>query len=134
MHRSFTRSRVPVDGIPDPHYHNPYPRIQRDLRPEEELWKAGQFGGLKREAPFFEAAFNSRLAEKMVQAGYGIRRTDRDFELSSVSRELVEKSSKRTQLIEQLAREKYAMLAAFGRPSERLRITRSHPDHLYLLE
>jgi conjugative relaxase-like TrwC/TraI family protein len=124
----------PVDGIPDPHYHIHTYVFNATFDPKEERWKAGQFGGLKREAPFFEAAFNSRLAEKLVQAGYSIRRTDRDFELSSVSRELVEKSSKRTQLLEQLAREKYAMLAAFGRPSERLRIARSHPDHLYLLE
>ena len=102
----------PMDGIPDPHYHIHAYVFNGTSDAVEERWKAGQFGGLKREAPFFEAAFNSRLAENLVQAGYGIRRTDRDFELSSVSRQLIEKFSKRTQLIEQLARERYTMLEA----------------------
>jgi hypothetical protein len=44
---------------------------------------------LKADAPFFEAAFNARLADKLIAAGYGIRRTERDFELASVSRELI---------------------------------------------
>jgi acyl-coenzyme A synthetase/AMP-(fatty) acid ligase len=48
---------------------------------------------------------NARLAGKLLQSGYGIRRTDRDFELASVSRELIEKFSKRTRAIEQLARD-----------------------------
>jgi hypothetical protein len=37
----------------------------------------------------------------LVESGYAIRRTDRDFELASVSRELIEKFSKRTKMIEQ---------------------------------
>jgi len=41
---------------------------------------------LKADAPFFEAAFNARLGEKLLAGGYGIRRTERDFELASVSR------------------------------------------------
>jgi hypothetical protein len=36
--------------------------------------------------PFYEAAFNARLANKLIESGYGIRRTDRDFELATVSR------------------------------------------------
>jgi hypothetical protein len=44
-----------------------------------------------------------------------IRRTDRDFEFASVSRELIEKFSKRTRLIEQLARERYTVLEAEAR-------------------
>jgi hypothetical protein len=43
---------------------------------------------LKADAPFYEAAFNARLADKLLKGGYGIRRTDRDFELASVSREI----------------------------------------------
>ncbi|MBV8278394.1 MAG: relaxase domain-containing protein [Verrucomicrobia bacterium] len=50
-----------------------------------------------------------------MKAGYGIRRTDRDFELASVSREVIEKFSKRTKIIEQLAREKYTVLEAQAR-------------------
>ena len=40
----------------------------------EERWKAGQFINLKADAPFFEAAFNARLVDKLLANGYGIRR------------------------------------------------------------
>ena len=70
---------------------------------------------IKADAPFYEAAFNARLASKLVESGYAIRRTDRDFELASVSRELIEKFSKRTKMIEQIAREKYAVIEARAR-------------------
>ena len=56
-----------------------------------------------------------RLATKLVEAGYGIRRTDRHFELASVGQELVEKFSKRTQLIEDFAKKNHVMLTAKAR-------------------
>ncbi len=83
--------------------------------PVEGVWKAGQFVNAKRNAAFYEAAFNARLATKLVEAGYGIRRTDRNFELASVGRELIEKFSKRTQLIEDFAKKHHAMLTAKAR-------------------
>jgi hypothetical protein len=83
--------------------------------PLEERWKAGQFMNLKADAPFFEAAFNARLADKLTAEGYGIRRTERDFELASVFRELIEKFSKRTLEIERLCKEKYTVLEARAR-------------------
>ena len=52
---------------------------------EEQRWKAGQFMNIKADAPFYEAAFNARLASKLIESGYAIRRTDRDFELASVT-------------------------------------------------
>lgn len=70
---------------------------------------------LKADAPFFEAAFNARLADKLLASGYGIRRTERDFELASVSRELIEKFSKRTLEIDRLCKEKYTILEARAR-------------------
>ena len=51
---------------------------------QENRWKA--------DSPFYEAAFNARLASKLIESGYPIRRTDRDFELASVSRELIKVS------------------------------------------
>jgi conjugative relaxase-like TrwC/TraI family protein len=92
----------PIDGIPDPHYHIHAYVFNATFDPEEERWKAGEFGNIKRDAPFYEAAFHARLAEKLLENGFAIRRTDRDFEFASVSRELIEKFSKRTRLIEQL--------------------------------
>jgi hypothetical protein len=74
-----------------------------------------QFMNLKADAPFYEAAFNARLASKLLAPGYGIRRTDRDFELESVSRELIEKFSKRTRKIEELAIKEQTILGAKAR-------------------
>ena len=54
-----------------------------------------------------------KLRTKTFEAsGYGIRRTDSHFEFACVSRELVEKFSKRTRQNEQLARNKYTVLEA----------------------
>jgi conjugative relaxase-like TrwC/TraI family protein len=116
IYASFVHTETrPIDGIPDPHYHIHAFTFNATYDLEEERWKAGEFGNIKRDAPFYEAAFHARLAEKLLENGFGIRRTDRDFEFASVSRELVEKFSKRTRLIEQLAREKYTVLEAEAR-------------------
>lgn len=105
----------PIDGIPDPHYHIHAFAFNATYDEVEQRWKAGQFGNIKRNAPFYEAAFHARLAEKLLTNGYGIRRTERDFELASVSRELIEKFSRRTKEIERLAREKYTVIEAKAR-------------------
>ena len=34
---------------------------------EEQRWKAGQFMNIKADAPFYEAAFNTRLASKLIE-------------------------------------------------------------------
>jgi TrwC relaxase len=64
---------------------------------------------------FYEAHFHHLLATKLESSGYGIRRTEHHFELSSVTRELVEKFSRRTKLIEDRARERYTVLEAQAR-------------------
>jgi conjugative relaxase-like TrwC/TraI family protein len=116
IYASFVHAETrPIDGIPDPHYHIHAFTFNATFDPEEERWKAGEFGNIKRDAPFYEAAFHARLAEKLLGNGFAIRRTDRDFEFASVSRELIEKFSKRTRLIEQLARERYTVLEAEAR-------------------
>jgi hypothetical protein len=105
----------PIDGILDPHYHIHCYVFNATFDPVEERWKAGQFMNLKADAPFFEAAFNARLADELLTEGYGIRRAERDFELASVSRKLIEKFSKRTLEIERLCKEKYTVLEAHAR-------------------
>jgi conjugative relaxase-like TrwC/TraI family protein len=116
IYSAFTHTVTrPVGGIPDPHWHIHAFVFNATYDEVEERWKAGQFGNIKRDAPFYEAAFNARLAKSLVQAGYGIRRTERNFELASVSRELIEKFSRRTLEIERLAQEKYPVLEAKAR-------------------
>ena len=70
---------------------------------------------MKADASFYEAAFNARLASELLAAGYGIRRTDRDFELASVSRELIDKFSKRTRIIEEPPIKQQTILEAKAR-------------------
>jgi conjugative relaxase-like TrwC/TraI family protein len=116
LYAAFTHTVTrPVDGIPDPHYHIHAFVFNATFDEVEQRWKAGQFGNVKRDAPFYEAAFNARLAKTLLEAGYGIRRTERSFELASVSRELIDKFSRRAREIERLAREKYRVLEAKAR-------------------
>src|ERR1700756_1530706 len=80
IYSAFTHTVTrPVGGIPDPHYHIHAFVFNATFDQVEGVWKAGQFVNAKRNAAFYEAAFNARLATKLVEAGYGIRRTDRHF-------------------------------------------------------
>jgi conjugative relaxase-like TrwC/TraI family protein len=116
IYASFVhRETRPIDGFPDPHYHIHAFTFNATFDSEENRWKAAQFGNIKADAPFYEASFNARLAQKLISAGYGIRRTERDFELASVTRELIDKFSKRTKQIEQIAKQKYAVIYARAR-------------------
>ena len=105
----------PVDGIPDPHYHIHVFAMNATFDEVEREWKALEVGNTVGDRTFYEAHFHHLLAAKLEGAGYGIRRTDCHFELASVSRELVEKFSRRTKLIEERARDKYKVLEAQAR-------------------
>ena len=105
----------PVDGIPDPHYHIHVFAMNATFDEVEKEWKALEVGNTVGDRTFYEAHFHHLLAAKLEASGYGIRRTEHHFELSSVSRELVEKFSRRTKLIEQRARDKYTVLEAQAR-------------------
>jgi conjugative relaxase-like TrwC/TraI family protein len=95
----------PVDGMPDPHLHAHcfVPNVTYD--DVEQRWKAGQFGDLKRDAPFYEAVFHARLAKQLRELGYPIDRTSKGWELEGVPLSAVEKFSRRSAEIEQLAKE-----------------------------
>jgi conjugative relaxase-like TrwC/TraI family protein len=105
----------PVDGIPDPHYHVHVFAMNATFDEVEKEWKALEVGNTVGDRTFYEAHFNHLVAAKLEGAGYGIRRTEHHFELASVSRELVEKFSRRTRQIEQMARDKYTVLESQAR-------------------
>jgi conjugative relaxase-like TrwC/TraI family protein len=109
------RETRPVDGIPDPHYHIHVFAMNATFDEVEKEWKALEVGNTVGDRVFYEAHFHHLLASKLEASRYGIRRTESHFELASVSRELVEKFSKRTRRIEQLARDKYRVLEARAR-------------------
>lgn len=100
-----TTSR-PVGGVPDPQLHAHCFVFNTTWDPEEERWKAGQFRELKRDAPYFQAAFRVRLANQLQDIGFGVERKRDDFEISGVAPDVLKRFSRRTALIEKLAEEK----------------------------
>lgn len=93
----------PVDGVPDPHLHAHCFVFNTTWDPQESRWKAGQFAGIKRDAPYFEAVFHSRLAHQLEQLGISTERTKSGWEIAGIAPELIGKFSRRTSLIEQEA-------------------------------
>ncbi len=96
----------PVSGIPDPHLHAHCFVMNVTHDGVEDRWKAVKFRNLKAEAPYFEAVFHSRLAARMVELGYGVERNRLGWDIAGISREVIEKFSRRTAEIERMAQEK----------------------------
>jgi conjugative relaxase-like TrwC/TraI family protein len=95
----------PVEGRPDPHLHAHCYAFNATYDPVEEKWKAGQFGDIKRDAEYYEAAFHARLAKKVGNLGYAVGRSGDWWEIKGLSRETLEKFSQRTEKIEAAAKE-----------------------------
>ena len=100
-----TTSR-PVDGLPDPQLHAHVFVFNTTWDEEEERWKAGQFRELKRDAPYFQAAFRVRLANRLQDQGFGVERKRDDFEIAGIPADVLKRFSRRTALIEKVAEEK----------------------------
>ena len=100
-----TTSR-PVDGLPDPQLHAHVFVFNSTFDDEEKRWKAGQFRELKRDAPYFQAGFRVRLANKLQDIGFGVERKRDDFEIAGIKPDVLKRFSRRTTLIEKLAEEK----------------------------
>ncbi len=95
----------PVNGVPDPHLHGHCFVFNSTWDETEGRWKAGQFAGIKRDAPFFEAVFHSRLARRLEELGLPVERTRRGWELEGLSPATLKKFSRRTAVIEAKAKE-----------------------------
>ena len=95
----------PVDNIPDPHLHAHCFVFNATFDEAEDKWKAVQFGQVKQDAPYYEAVFHSSLAERLNGLGYEIEKTKNGFEISGISRETIDKFSRRTEEIENVAKE-----------------------------
>jgi conjugative relaxase-like TrwC/TraI family protein len=86
----------PVDGIPDPHLHAHCFVFNQTYDAVEGAWKAGQFRDQKRDAPYFEAVFHSRLSRALTDLGLPIERTRSGWEIAGLSRGTLEKFSRRS--------------------------------------
>ncbi|MGL5095332.1 MAG: MobF family relaxase [Planctomycetia bacterium] len=96
----------PVDGVPDPQLHMHCFTFNATFDDAEERWKAAQFREAKRDAPYYQAAFEARLARGLADEGVAVERREDGWELAGVSRAIVEKYSRRTALIEEWAAER----------------------------
>ena len=67
----------PVGGVPDPHLHIHAVAISTTWDAVEGRRKAAQFGDIKRDAPYYQAVVDARLAGKLTDLGYQVRRSSR---------------------------------------------------------
>lgn len=93
------RTTRPVDGVPDPQLHCHAVAFNATFDPAEDRWKAGEFEHLVRDKGYYQAAFHSRLAEKLAGLGYGIERDGNSFTLSGIDRATSDIFSRRAQII-----------------------------------
>src|SRR5579872_562006 len=100
-----TTSR-PVDGLPDPQLHAHVFVFNTTWDDKEHRWKAGQFRELKRDAPYFQAAFRVRLANRLQDLGFGVERKRDDFEIGGIPADVLKRFSRRTTLIEKVAEQR----------------------------
>lgn len=101
---SFThRTSRPVDGIPDPHLHRHCFVLNTTWNEAAGRFQAGEFGPIKQAAPYYEAAFDSRMAHKMRELGYPVERRGLSWEVEGMEDDLLQKFSRRTSQIEETA-------------------------------
>ncbi|MEM9167050.1 MAG: MobF family relaxase [Planctomycetota bacterium] len=93
----------PVDGVPDPHLHQHCVVFNQTWDSVESRWKAIDVGDIKRDAPYFQAAYHARLAENLRGLGYRIERSHDGWEIAGVPRSVLENFSRRTDEIERAA-------------------------------
>ncbi|GAB1260741.1 MobF family relaxase [Aurantivibrio plasticivorans] len=95
----------PVESMaPDPNLHCHAYCLNATYDQEEQKWKAGQFGQIKTDAPYYEALFHSRLAKRLNDLGLNTKRVGKFWEIADIERSTIEKFSNRTEEIEAYAK------------------------------
>lgn len=92
-------------GLPEMHMHAHVYCFNATYDFQEKQWKAGQFGNIKRDAPYYEAAFHSRLAGHLA-AFYRIERHAKGWGIAGMPQTVIDKFSSRTREIEAEAKAK----------------------------
>jgi conjugative relaxase-like TrwC/TraI family protein len=91
------------DQRPDPSLHDHVFVMNLTYDPVEKKFKAAEVAMIKHDAPFYEAVYHNRLAGNLKSIGYGVERKGKGFEIAGVSRELIEKYSRRSKYIDEVA-------------------------------
>jgi len=82
-------------ALPDPQLHAHVFAFNTTWDEEERRWKAGQFRELKRDAPYFQAAFRVRLANRLQDMSFGVARKRDDFEIAGIPPDILKRFSQR---------------------------------------
>lgn len=101
--KSFQEDQKSI--LPMPHLHMHCVVMNATYDHTEKRIKALTVKDLKRDAPYWQARFHSRLASNLQGLGYGIQHTQKGFDLAGITPDLSKKFSLRTQQIERLAHE-----------------------------
>lgn len=97
---SFThQTSRPVDGVPDPHLHRHAFAFNTTWNNSKQRFQAGEFGRIKEDAPYYEAAFESRMAMAMQRLGYEVERKGLSWEIKGIEKSTLDKFSRRTESI-----------------------------------
>jgi len=121
----FHRDSRPINGLSDPHWHVHCFVHNVTFDPIEKRWKAGQFRGLIADKGYFQEFFHTLLAQRLMESGYKLRRTDRgwhQWEMACITDREVELFSRRNELIDTLSEEREST------PEEERRIAQQERD------
>jgi conjugative relaxase-like TrwC/TraI family protein len=121
------RTSRPVDGVPDPQLHMHAVILNATYDSVEKKWKAAQLGDLYRDKATYQAEFHSRLAANLRALGYGTEKDGNSFRLSGIGKDLTDRFSRRTEIIEAEA-ERLGVTSAKTK-GELGRRTREKKDH-----
>ncbi|MEN0050950.1 MAG: MobF family relaxase, partial [Bacteroidota bacterium] len=103
-----------VDGkkqyIPDCHLHAHCYTINATWNESKERFQAIEISNIKRSGIYYEAMYQSNLAEELRKVGYDIERTKNGFEIAGVSQDIRDRYSNRTKEINLKAQEKGILL------------------------
>ena len=93
----------PIEGLSDPNLHCHCYTFNSSWDSVEGRFKAGEFFQIKKDAPYYEAIFHSKLAMSLKGLGYAIENKPYSFEIAGVGQANLDRFSRRTAEIEELA-------------------------------
>ena len=93
----------PTDGIPDMHMHGHRIAMNVTYNEQEKRFKAFNLREIVTDSPYYDAAYDSRLAQSVTEMGYEVERRGKSWGIKGISREMVEMFSNRTDHIDKTA-------------------------------
>jgi conjugative relaxase-like TrwC/TraI family protein len=98
----------PVDDkhLPDPHLHAHVYVFNNTYDEIEKKFKAAKVRDIFRDSGYYTALFQKSFADRLVDLGYRIKRTEKAFEIEGVPDAIIRHFSSRTNHIGQVAKEK----------------------------